>query len=358
MPEAHARRLLVFLVVLAVVLAAVVVRPLWQALFLAAVLAAALRSPMDRLARLLGGRRRIAAAIVTIGTLVVVLLPLTWLGALVVAQAIQGVQWIRDTLQSRGVSGILEHLPVAVQGAVQAILERVPQVEAELGRLAGERGTQAAAAVGKFLAATGTLLFQAAMMLIAYFFFLVDGARLVGWLEAQVPLRPGQFRALVEDFRQTSVSVLLATLGTSAIQALVAGIGYALARAPSPIFLGLVTFLLSLIPAVGATIVVLSVAGLLLATGHTLAAAFLVAWGLGLVGIVDNVARPYLLKGGLALNGGVVFFALIGALGAFGPIGIVVGPLALTFLVAVLRLYRREFGERGRAQGQADEPAP
>ena len=188
-------------------------------------------------------------------------------------------------------------------------------------------------------------------MLIAYFFFLVDGARLVGWLEAQVPLRPGQFRALVEDFRQTSVSVLLATLGTAAIQSLVAVGGYELAHAPSPIFLGLVTFFLALVPAVGATIVVLAVAGLLVATGHVLAGAFLAAWGLGLVGIVDNVARPYLLKGGLALNGGVVFFALIGALGAFGPIGIVVGPLALTFLVAVLRLYRREFGREGDASG-------
>ena len=58
----------------------------------------------------------------------------------------------------------------------------------------------------------------------------------------------------------------------------------------------------------------------------------------------DNVARPYLLKGGMELHGGLVFFALLGGLAVFGGIGLVVGPLILTFLVAVLKLYRREFG--------------
>jgi len=344
MTDAHARRLLVFLVVLAVVLTALVVRPFWQALFLAAVLAAALREPMERLARLLGGRRKLSATAVLLALLAVVLLPVTWFGAVVVAEAAQGVAWLRDTLQSEGVSGLLQRLPDFVQRAVDALVERVPQLQEEVGRLAGQQGTQAAAAVGGVLAATGSLLLQTAMMLIAFFFFLVDGARLVAWLEAHVPLGPGQFRALMADFRQTSVSVLLATLGTAAIQSGLAVVGYFLARAPNPLFLGFVTFFLALVPAVGATIVVLTVAMLLAATGHLVAGLFLAAWGIAVVALVDNVARPFLLKGGMELHGALVFFALLGALAAFGPIGLVAGPLVLTFLVAVLRLYRREFG--------------
>ncbi|HEX9241007.1 MAG TPA: AI-2E family transporter [Anaeromyxobacter sp.] len=344
MTDAHARRLLVFLVVLAVVLTALVVRPFWQALFLAAVLAAALRDPMERLARLLGGRRKLSATAVLLALLAVVLLPVTWFGAVVVAEAAQGVAWLRDTLQSEGVSGLLQRLPDFVQRAVDALVERVPQLQEEVGRLAGQQGTQAAAAVGGVLAATGSLLLQTAMMLIAFFFFLVDGARLVAWLEAHVPLGPGQFRALMADFRQTSVSVLLATLGTAAIQSGLAVVGYFLARAPNPLFLGFVTFFLALVPAVGATIVVLTVAMLLAATGHLVAGLFLAAWGIAVVALVDNVARPFLLKGGMELHGALVFFALLGALAAFGPIGLVAGPLVLTFLVAVLRLYRREFG--------------
>jgi predicted PurR-regulated permease PerM len=342
MSDAHARRLLVFLVAIAVVLTALVIQPFWRPLFLAAVLAGALHRPMEWLARRLGRRRKLAATVLTLAVLGVVLLPVTWLGAILVGETIQGIQWFRDTLQSQGVAGILDRLPDFVRAAADALVARVPQLQEEVKRLAGERGTQAAAAVGGFLAATGSLVFRTAMMLIAFFFFLVDGGRLVAWLEAHVPLRPGQFRALTEDFRKTSVSVLLATIGTAAIQAAVATIGYVIARAPSPLFLGLVTFFLSLIPAVGAAMVVLLIALLLAATGHVLAGVFLAAWGLAVVALVDNVARPYLLKGGLALHGALLFFALIGAIAAFGAIGLVLGPLVLTFLVTVLKLYRGE----------------
>src|SRR6266508_1040730 len=194
------------------------------------------------------------------------------------------------------------------------------------------------------LAATGTALFQTTMMLIALFFFLIDGPRLVAWIEERVPLGPGQFRILVNDFRQTSVSVLLASIGTAAIQAATALVGYVIAGAPKLAFLALATFVLALIPAVGGTVMVVSVGLLLLATGHPVAGIFLVVWGAAVVSISDNVARPYLLKGGMELHGGLVFFALLGGLAVFGGVGLVVGPLVLTFLVAVLNLYRREFG--------------
>jgi predicted PurR-regulated permease PerM len=197
--------------------------------------------------------------------------------------------------------------------------------------------------VGGVLAATGTALFQVAMMLIALFFFLVDGARLLDWIDARLPLRPGQFRALMDDFRQTSTSVLLATLGTAAIQTAVALVGYLVARAPNLPFLALATFVLALVPAVGGSAMVVGVALLLLATGHPVAGTFLAIWGVGVVSLSDNFARPYLLKGGMSLHGGLVFFALLGGLAVFGGIGLVLGPMILTFLVAVLRLYRREF---------------
>jgi predicted PurR-regulated permease PerM len=98
---------------------------------------------------------------------------------------------------------------------------------------------------------------------------------------------------------------------------------------------------------------VVAVARLLFATGHTVGGIFLVIWGVVVVALSDNLARPWLLKGGMELHGGVVFFSLIGGLAVFGGIGLLVGPMILTFLVAVLRLYRREF-----AGEVAPPPAP
>jgi predicted PurR-regulated permease PerM len=352
MADVHARRLLVALVVLALVLTGVIVKPFWVALFLAAVVAAALHGPMEWLARALGGRRNLASTLLTLGVLRLAILPFAGLGAILVKEVLDGIDWLRGTIQSEGVAGLLERLPRPVQDAAHDVLRAIPQPQKQLQQLAGQQGGTAAAAVGGFLAATGTVLFQLTMMLIALFFFLVDGRRLVDWIDARVPLRPGQVRALLDDFRQTSVSVLVSSIGTAAIQTVVAIAGYLIARAPNVLFLGLATFVLALVPAVGGAVMVVAVAILLLATGHVVAGVFLAVWGVAVVSLSDNFARPFLLKGGMELHGGLVFFALLGGLAVFGGIGLVVGPLILTFLVAVLKLYRREFGpERPASPG-------
>jgi predicted PurR-regulated permease PerM len=293
-----------------------------------------------------GGHRAPAAALLTVGVLFLVVLPLAAMGTLLVNELIDGVAWLRKTVESEGVWGLVERLPRPAQNAAREILDAVPRPQEQLQRLAGEKGTGAATAVGGAIAATGTALFQTGMMLIALYFFLVDGMRLVRWLDARLPMRPGQFRALLEDFRQTSVSVLVATLGSAAIQAAVSAAGYLVARAPNVLFLVLATFLVALVPALGGFVMVAGVGLLLLATGHPFAALFLVAWA-AVVSIADHVARPYLMKGSMELHGGVVFFALLGGLAAFGGIGLLLGPLVLTFLVATLRLYRSEFGRPG-----------
>jgi predicted PurR-regulated permease PerM len=359
MSDVHARRLLVFLVLVAVALTLLLIRPFWVALFVAAVLAAALRSPMEWLSRLLRGRRSLAAAILTLGVLVAVVLPVAGLGAVLVNQAMDGVQWLRGELRSEGVGGLVGRLPGPLRDAAHRLLETVPQPQQQLQKIAGEQGGQAAAAVVGGLSATAEALFQAAMMLIALFFFLTDGRRLVDWIDARVPLRPGQLRALLDDFRQTSVSVLVATLGTALFQTVTGLVGYLIARAPNVLFLALVTFVCALVPALGGAVMVVGVAVLLMATGHLVAGIFLAAWGVVVVSIADNFARPYLLKGGMELHGGLVFFALLGGLAAFGWVGLVIGPLILTFLVAVLKLYRREFAaEQAQAPPQARPAKP
>jgi predicted PurR-regulated permease PerM len=61
------------------------------------------------------------------------------------------------------------------------------------------------------------------------------------------------------------------------------------------------------------------------------------------VGLSDNVVKPYLIRGGVSIHGAVVFFALLGGLAAFGPIGLLLGPLVVAFFLAVVRIVRREY---------------
>jgi predicted PurR-regulated permease PerM len=351
-PPAHAQRLLISMLVVAIALTTVLVWPFWVAFFLASVLAATLRSWMEWLARKLRGRRELAAAILTIGVLLAVVLPIAAMGTLLVREVLEGIEWFRELFASEGLGGILRRLPEPLQEAAKKLIQAVPQPQQQIQRIAGEQGQQAAGAVATVIGATGSVVFQTVMMLIALFFLLVDGSRLVGWLDRHVPLRPGLFRELIEEFRKTSISVLTATLATAGIQTLTAVVGYLIARAPNLIFFTLATFVIALVPALGGAFMVVIVGLVLLATGHVLAGTFLIVWGVAVVSLIDNVARPYLLKGGMELHGGIVFFALLGGLAMFGGIGLVLGPLIVTFLLAVLKMYEREYG-----RGVAPEPS-
>lgn len=218
-------------------------------------------------------------------------------------------------------------------------------LDAELRRHAGAHGSQVARFLSGAVAATGAAVFQLAMSLIALFFLLVDGAAFVNWIEDNSPLMRGQIQELLAEFRKVSTAVLVSSVVTSGVQALVALLGYGIAGVPHPFFFGLVTFFVAFVPAVGAGGVCLAAALLLLALGKVWGALFLTLWGLIAVGLVDNLVKPLLVKRGMHMHGGVVFFALVGGIAAFGAVGLLLGPLVVTFLVALVRIYRRDFNE-------------
>jgi len=171
-------------------------------------------------------------------------------------------------------------------------------------------------------------------LLIAFYFLLLDGRRLVAWLASVSPV-PEETMGIATQLARASRSVLSSLFLTALVQSGAAIVGYLIAGVPQPIFFGLLTFLAAFIPSVGTSIVALPLALLLLVLGHPWAALFLAIWALAVVGLIDNVVKPLLIKGGMQINAAVLFFALIGGLGMFGAIGLIVGPLAVSLFVAL-----------------------
>ena len=134
-PDVHARRLLVALLLLAIALTLLVLSPFWGAIFVAAVVAAALHRPMEWLARHLGARRALAATLLTLGVLLLAVLPFAGLGAMLVKEVLAGVDWLRQTLSSEGVTGLVQRLPGPAQQAVHQLLRAVPQPQEQLQKI-------------------------------------------------------------------------------------------------------------------------------------------------------------------------------------------------------------------------------
>ncbi len=163
---------------------------------------------------------------------------------------------------------------------------------------------------------------------------------MVHWIATVAPLPAAHVLEILADFRTVSVAVLLSSLGTAGAQALAALAGYLAAGVPKPLFFALVTFVVAFIPAVGATSVVVGLAGLLLFSGHTQPAFYLALWGVFVVSTVDHLVKPWLLRGRMEIHGGLIFFSLVGGVATFGPVGLVAGPLILSFFLAAVRLSR------------------
>ena len=318
--------------------------PIASALLIAAVLAVVLAPLQARLSRWLRGRRAIAAGILVLAVLFLLIGPLLGLTTVLVREAADGVRFIQDTVRSQGVAGLVERLPPPLDAYARTALESL----GDLGQLAQkhviEQGPRAASAVAAALKATGSLVFDLAMVLIALYFLLVSGRELIAWVESVSPLAPAQTRQLMAEFRKVSYAVIVATVATAAVQAAVAGVGYLIAGVPHPMFFTALTFFVALIPAIGAAGVCLFAALMQVVTGHPYMGLFLAVWGIAVVGLIDNIVKPFLIKGELHMGGGaVVFFALIGGIGAFGMVGLLVGPLAVAAFLTLLRMYRRDF---------------
>jgi predicted PurR-regulated permease PerM len=343
----NARRTFVVLIVISLVLLCLVARPFAEALFFAAVLAGTLYPVQTRLTGWLRGRKSLSSGVLCIAVILALVVPLGGIAAFAVKEAVDGVRFVAKTVQSEGMMGLVDQLPDALRDNVKSLLERFPIEEKEIDaalQQASSQGGNAARAVTGALAATGSLVFQSLMMMIALFFLLVDGGNMVKWLERVSPLEPGQTTEILVEFRKVSGAVLISSLATAGVQAVAALAGFLIAGVPHPIFFATMTFFVALIPAIGAGGMCLAAALLLLAMGSPWMALFLAIWGILVVGTVDNVIKPLLVKRGMHMHGAIVFFALLGGLTVFGTAGLIAGPLIVSFFLALIRIYQRDYG--------------
>lgn len=346
-----ARRFFIALMVATLIALGLLLLRLAPALLAATMLAVLLWPAQRRLAEGLGDRRRVAAGVLVGVVTLLIVLPIAAVSSFVAREAGQGLRFISETVEQQGVRGLISRLPGPLRSMADGVLGLIPSGQSPEQVLGG--GGDAASAAGRVAAATGSTLVQVLLMLVALFFLLAEGRACVAWLTEASPLLKRQTRELLGEVRNVARSVILAELTTAAVQAAAALVAFLIARVPQPIFWAVATFVIAPIPTVGAAAVVCAAALLLLASGQTPSAIFLIVWGLAVVGLIDNVVRPLLIKDEARAHGAVVFFALLGGLAAFGAIGLLIGPLAAALVLAMIRIYYREVAPRPRVRAAA-----
>ena len=314
-----------------------VMAPFWSALFWGAVLAFASWPLMVLLTRALGGRESLAAGILTLGWMLLVAVPLVWLGFNLADHVRDAVALIKD-IQVDGLPeaptwlGSIPFLGERLVGMWNSIDEQGAALMVSLKPYLEQVGNWLLARSAQI----GGGILELTLSIVFVFFFYRDGPRLAMFvhrlLERLIGDRAGYYIELVAGTVQRVVN---GVIGTAAAQAILALIGFLIAGVPGALVLGIVTFLLSLIP-MGPPLVWIPATAWLAWKGEYGMAVFLGIWGTLIISGVDNVLKPYLISRGGTLPLVIVLLGVFGGLIAFGFIGLFIGPTLLAVAYSLL----------------------
>jgi predicted PurR-regulated permease PerM len=191
---------------------------------------------------------------------------------------------------------------------------------------------------GGFLA----MVFNLGLMILVLFFALRDHDRLLMFLRNAVPLSRSQEDHLLDETASVTRSVLLGNVVTALLQGTAGGFAMWVVGFPG-FFWGSMIAFASFIPVIGTALIWLPAAIYLIVTGDTAWGIALIVWSVVVVGSIDNIVRPMLMSGAAAINGLVIFLAIIGGLQLFGLIGLLYGPLIISLTLVLYRMYSDEF---------------
>jgi predicted PurR-regulated permease PerM len=302
-----------------VIAAAVALLPLWPALLLAAWVGCLARPLLQRTTPLLRGREN-AAAVLTIGLIVLTLAPLVAAIAMATIDAVELVEMLRTTNRGREVFAVLVSPDAA--GPSFDMKQAVTLLQSY-----GERAWAIAVTLG---ATATTLLIGLIVFFWGTYWTLCQGPRAYRWFERNSGLGEVVVRRLHGAFVETGRGLLLGVGLTSLLQAVVATIVFAALGVPRPILFGALTLGFSIIPGLGSGFVWAPIAVGLVLTGEPIKALILTVVGVAVIGSVDNLVRPVFARmAHLKMSNFMLFASMIGGVALLGPFGLFVGPLAV-----------------------------
>jgi predicted PurR-regulated permease PerM len=337
-------------------------------LFLAAVLVVIFKPVHLWILSKVGRHRRIAAALTTLVIVLIVLLPTMALALRALSEGMElyskvSVAAAEDEKQltvdggAQAAAGDAENPPEEKDALDSLVLKLVTKTNELLKRfklplLVVEDVQQAVRsnlvstvtpiAVGGVQLLTGMLVGLAIMIISTYYFF-ADGPYMLIALMRMSPLDDAYERELLEKFSDISRSVVVATLASAVAQGLLAGVGFYFAGLERIFFLIGATIFLAMIPFVGAAAVWVPICLVLYLHDDRPTAAFMLAlYCGGVVSMVDNIIKPYILHGQANLHPLLALLSVIGGVQVLGPIGILVGPMLVAFLQALVNMLNKE----------------
>lgn len=332
------------LVALVTIAFAWVLQPFYGAI-LWGVVVAILFNPFNlRLRKAMGRRNGLASLLTVLLVIVIVILPLILISASLTQQA----SGLYRRVQSGELDLVLylQHLLDALPGWAREILNYFGLNDLDAMRAKLTEGLkQASQLIAAQALGIGLGAFDFAVglgiMLYLLFFLLRDGETLLKRVKDAVPLHAEQKSLLLSRISLVVRATVKGGIAVAAVQGMLGGFAFWILDIPAPLLWTVVMGFLSLLPAIGAAIVWAPVAIYLLATGSIWQGLFLIGFGTVVIGLVDNLLRPFLVGKSTKLPDYVVLISTLGGIEVFGLTGFVLGPLIAAIFMVSWEIFRK-----------------
>jgi predicted PurR-regulated permease PerM len=195
-----------------------------------------------------------------------------------------------------------------------------------------------------FFGVAARTIINVLIALLGVYYMLLSGSGVWYKVKEYLPFSDAAAEVLRERFYSITQATFYGTILTSVVQGALVGVGLRIAGLPGALFWGFVAGFASILPLVGGALVWLPGTLVLLAQGQTKQALFLGVWGGLLVANIDNVVRAFVFKRMSNIHPLTTLIGAFAGLRYFGLLGVLVGPLAITYFFELLRIFDEEYG--------------
>jgi predicted PurR-regulated permease PerM len=322
------------IVVLLAYLVYLIFAPFLTALAWAAVLVVVSYPAYEWLARRWGPTG--AAAACTAGVTLILIVPAVLVMTAFVRQAVDAI----ESIQLQAANGHLTWLNVLWTH----IQQRFPAASSEnlaatLHRYGEQVADFVASRLGTILRHTAVFFFHLGVTILAMFYLYRDGHSMLGRLREVLPFALAHRERMLRDARDLVFASVTSSLVAAAAHGTLGGIAFAITGIPAPIFWGVMMGFCSLIPVVGSALIWVPAAISLMVGGHMGRGILLMIFCVAIAGFVDYLVRPWLISGRAEMSGLVIFISVLGGIGVFGMLGVVLGPIIVATAASFLDLY-------------------
>ncbi len=317
-----------------------VFKPFLVEILIASILVTIFYKPYEWLVKRLWNKKILAALLMCLAVVLIIIIPLTNLIIYGAQRSVTAYYEMVDFLNDSGVSKVFEKNEILEKAELIGISgDKVEDFIADIARRASNWLVSGATSLVK---GTTNFLISLALIIFTMFFFFMDGKRMLEKLMHWTPLPNKYDREIFKKFKDVSYSTFMSTFVVAIVQGAMGALGFIIVGLSS-FFAGIAIAFLAILPYVGSVLITVPAGIYLLIVGDVWQGVFILIWGMGVVGNIDNLIRAYMIKGKSEVHPIFVVFAVLGGIALFGFWGVVIGPLIIALAITILHIYELEY---------------